>query len=249
MQSLAHIAHQSIANITKPAAVPAAAAGRAAATVPGGKVEASQQEKLANHVFRYLMARYGSRKFMREFATGRVYTEFDCPPGDARVGQDRGVVAARNLWGQVLSRYSASTIEMALGRLKDAHPEWPPSLNEFEILLDTCVVKAPMRPLTEEERAQLDAQAAAERAKRHALRARQEQLAQLRKRSQRGDMQAARQLMPEHAQPSPMERLHEALAAVLAQQGMDEAKALRMASEKLTPEVIAAWSKGDWRGL
>lgn len=242
MQSLASIAHQSLAGVRQSTAL---------AHAPSGKVDASQKEKLANHVFKYLMGSYGARRFMGEFASGRVYTPYEFPndPNDPRIGQDKGVVTARNIWGETLIKYSLATIETALSRLKDAHSKWPPNLKEFEVLCDTCVIKAPARPLTPEEQAAQQRQMDAERVQRLQLRQRHTQQDALRQSIARGNVRAGRQLLPAAAQPSALERLHEALAAVLVEQGLDEAKALRTISEKITPDTIAAWAQGDWRGL
>lgn len=248
MESLTNIAHKSLATMRSGQPI------GAVMTQPT-KVEPSDKERLANHIFRHLMTKYGQTKFLKEFANGRLYSAYEFPhnPHDPRIGQDKGLVAARNAWGETLLKYSLETIEDALGRLKTEFATWPPSLNEFERLCDICVVRDPVPVGTEEERAAAAAKyqaalAESRAARNERLRSDQERLS-LNRQARRGNVKASRALLPEEKRPSTMELLQEAVAAALAAQGMDEGLALRVASEKITPEVVASWASGDWRGL
>lgn len=239
MQSLTEIAHQSLAQATRP---------QSQVGFRHERVDVGHKEKLANHIFKYMIARYGQTKFLKEFASGRTYTqnEFPSNPSDPRIGQDVGLVIARNAWGETLVKFTLETIDRALERMKTAHPTWPPSLNEFEILCDTCVTKAPMRRLTAAEEAQLAEKQALEREARQRMRAQQVQ----ERPSKRRVTCAVPAPSPAYeACQSPLEALQSAAAAALAAHGMDEGQALRLVSEKITDAAVAAWAKGDWRGL
>ena len=206
------------------------------------------KESLSNHVFKMLAGYYG-KKFFDLYCSGTVFAAdgLQIQPGDPRIGQDRGIWRARSIWGQSLIRYSTQTIAEALERCKREYVKWPPTLPEFESLCEACKPRAVGRAMTSEELATATEQQRSQREARQALRARQDAS----RLAARGDMRAARAAAPVRADappPDPMLALHESMAAALAAQGMDEGQALRWVEQKITPELIAAWAKGESRG-
>ena len=240
MQSLSDIAHSSIQRASS-TAVTQAARGQT-------MVAPEAKEALSNHVFKMLYGFYG-KNFTDKYSTGTrfVMDGIQILAGDPRIGQDRGIWRNRSIWGQSLIRYSAETIEDALNRCKREHPTRPPTLPEFENLCEACKPRAVGRAMTSEELATATEQQRSQREARQALRARQDAS----RLAARGDMRAARAAAPVRADappPDPMLALHESMAAALAAQGMDEGQALRWVEQKITPELIAAWAKGESRG-
>ena len=53
-------------------------------------------------------------------------------------GKDKGIRVAMKVWESKLRRYPDDVIETAAGRLSSAHPEYPPSLPQFELLCDAA---------------------------------------------------------------------------------------------------------------
>ncbi len=43
-------------------------------------------------------------------------------------------LAVRKVWGEALAPFSADQIKVALDKLPDHHPEWPPSVGEFKLV-------------------------------------------------------------------------------------------------------------------
>lgn len=62
-------------------------------------------------------------------------------------GQDMGMRAALKVWGAALRKYSPDVIETAAARISESHPEFPPSLPQFEAL---CRAATPRRTYAEE---------------------------------------------------------------------------------------------------
>ena len=236
MKSLSDIAHSSVQR---------ANSGAVIHTAPGQTMVAPEaKEALSNHVFKMLNGFYG-KKFIDQFSTGSRFAAdgVNILHGDPRVGQDRGIWRTRSIWGQSLIRYSAETISEALSRCKREHLTWPPTLPEFEALCEACKPRPVAKVMTEAERQALDEQERLGRAARQELRAREDTA----RRAARGGRTAVA-LPPNAPPPDPMLALHEAMATALAANGMDEGQALRWVEQKITPELVAAWAKGDLRG-
>ncbi|WP_167599006.1 hypothetical protein, partial [Comamonas sp. A23] len=62
-------------------------------------------------------------------------------------GQDIGMLAALKVWGAALRKYAPEVIEAAADRIADHHPEFPPSLPQFEAL---CKAATPRKTYAEE---------------------------------------------------------------------------------------------------
>lgn len=91
----------------------------------GGGVEPGP---MVRKLFVLLHGKYGNT-FSGKFATGELNPS----------GKDKGVRAAMLVWQSTLSKYPDDVIEIAAGRLKDQHPEFPPSLPQFEKLCDAAM--------------------------------------------------------------------------------------------------------------
>lgn len=85
-------------------------------------------ETIVNNVFKVLHGCYGSL-FLSKFASGVL---------DAK-NRDMGVASARTVWAYGLRAFSETTVVEALERCKKAHPEFPPSLPQFQSLCEACV--------------------------------------------------------------------------------------------------------------
>lgn len=83
---------------------------------------------MVRKLFVLLHGKYGNA-FAGKFATGKLNKE----------GQDKGVRAAMLVWQATLDTYPEDVIEVAAARLKAAHPEYPPSLPQFEKLCDAAM--------------------------------------------------------------------------------------------------------------
>ena len=66
-----------------------------------------------------------------------VASKFSTGEKDSR-GKDKGIRVAMKVWESKLRRYPDDVIETAAGRLSSAHPEYPPSLPQFELLCDAA---------------------------------------------------------------------------------------------------------------
>ena len=62
-------------------------------------------------------------------------------------GQDIGMRAALKVWGASLKKFMPDVIEAAAQRMAEAHPEFPPSLPQFEAL---CRAATPRKTYAEE---------------------------------------------------------------------------------------------------
>lgn len=121
-----------------------------------GQAESAPSDAGIKRVFMVLHGFYGNL-FLSKFATGSL--------GDD--GDDQGIANARRVWGYALRDYDTETVKLALGRLRAAHPEFPPSLPQFQALCDAAKPRpvyrpAPLAPalaMSEELRAKRRAQA------------------------------------------------------------------------------------------
>ena len=71
---------------------------------------------------------YGNA-FIGKFSTGEKDAD----------GRDKGIRAAMKVWEAKLGKYPADVIEVAAGRTGAAHPEFPPSLPQFEKLCEAAM--------------------------------------------------------------------------------------------------------------
>lgn len=111
-----------------PALVQAAAQPQpAAASAEGAQVR---------RLFMVLHGAYGTA-FVSKFGTGER---------DAN-GKDKGIRSAMQVWQSKLAAYPADVIEAAAARVMDAHPEFPPTLPQFEAL---CRAAMPRKTYAEE---------------------------------------------------------------------------------------------------
>lgn len=56
-------------------------------------------------------------------------------------GKDKGVKSAMIVWQNALARFDEDTIRTAVNRCKEAHPQFPPTLPEFEALCRAVQVR------------------------------------------------------------------------------------------------------------
>lgn len=54
-------------------------------------------------------------------------------------GKDKGIRAAMLVWDAALRKFPDGVIETAAARMREAHPEFPPSLPQFERLCDAAM--------------------------------------------------------------------------------------------------------------
>ena len=71
---------------------------------------------------------YGNT-FIGKFSTGEKDAD----------GRDKGIRAAMKVWEAKLGKYPADVIEVAADRAGAAHPEFPPSLPQFEKLCEAAM--------------------------------------------------------------------------------------------------------------
>ena len=71
---------------------------------------------------------YGNA-FIGKFSTGEKDAD----------GRDKGIRAAMKVWEAKLGKYPADVIEVAADRAGAAHPEFPPSLPQFEKLCEAAM--------------------------------------------------------------------------------------------------------------
>jgi len=88
-------------------------------------------------LFMALHGAYGNA-FLSKFSTGERDEK----------GKDRGVRSAMQVWQSKLATYPADVIQTAASRAMDAHPEFPPSLPQFEAI---CRAVAPRKTFAEEQ--------------------------------------------------------------------------------------------------
>lgn len=105
-------------------------------------------ESTVNNVFKVLHGYYGNL-FLSKYASGVL---------DDRK-RDMGVASARTVWANCLTLHDDSVVITALERCKTEHPEFPPSLPQFEALCKACaprqVYQHPVAiPMSPEVRAQ-----------------------------------------------------------------------------------------------
>lgn len=79
-------------------------------------------------LFMVLHGSYGNA-FIGKFSTGEKDAE----------GRDKGIRAAMKVWESKLEKYPADVIETAADRAGAAHPEFPPSLPQFEKLCEAAM--------------------------------------------------------------------------------------------------------------
>lgn len=87
-------------------------------------------------LFLLMQGSYGTA-FLSKFGSGALDGQ----------GQDIGMLAALKVWGASLRKYAPDVIEAAADRIADFHPEFPPSLPQFEAL---CKAATPRKTYAEE---------------------------------------------------------------------------------------------------
>ncbi|RDI11002.1 hypothetical protein [Comamonas sp. AG1104] len=87
-------------------------------------------------LFLLMQGSYGTA-FLSKFGSGALDND----------GQDIGMLAALKVWGASLRKYAPEVIEAAADRIADHHPEFPPSLPQFEAL---CKAATPRKTYAEE---------------------------------------------------------------------------------------------------
>jgi hypothetical protein len=118
-----------------------------------------------NDVFKVLHGFYGVL-FLSKFSTGQLDDK----------NRDMGIASARAVWAQTLRGYADSEVIAALDAVKAAHPEFPPSLPQFEALCRAAKPRKVYKPdpaaigMSQELRSQYAARARAVNEK-HAQRA------------------------------------------------------------------------------
>ena len=92
---------------------------------------APAQLQVAPAIRKLFMVFHGSygNAFIGKFSTGEKDAE----------GRDKGIRAAMKVWEAKLTKYPADVIEVAADRTGAAHPEFPPSLPQFEKLCDAAM--------------------------------------------------------------------------------------------------------------
>lgn len=88
-----------------------------------------------NDVFKVLHGFYGVL-FLSKFSTGQLDDK----------GRDMGIASARAVWAQTLRGYADAEVIDALDAVKLAHPEFPPSLPQFEALCRAAKPRAVYKP-------------------------------------------------------------------------------------------------------
>ncbi|MGB4059603.1 MAG: hypothetical protein WBK26_05240 [Burkholderiaceae bacterium] len=100
--------------------------------------EAAGAEGVAvRRLFMVLHGAYGAA-FTSKFATGQRDAD----------GKDKGIRSAMQVWQAKLASYPADVVEAAAGRVMDAHPEFPPTLPQFEAL---CRAAMPRKTFAQEQ--------------------------------------------------------------------------------------------------
>lgn len=98
--------------------------------------ESQKASPMVRKLFILMHGNYGTL-FLAKFSTGEK---------DA-AGHDKGIRAAMRVWDSRLQRFAQDVVHTAAGRLAGAHPSFPPSLPEFELL---CEAVAPRQTYAEE---------------------------------------------------------------------------------------------------
>lgn len=82
---------------------------------------------------------------MSKKATARLYTRMNAIYGhlwSSRFASDEQLAAAQGEWSLALGRYDLAHIGTALDRCRKHHPTHPPTLGEFERLVQAAVIAA-----------------------------------------------------------------------------------------------------------
>jgi len=95
------------------------------------------ESPLVRKLFLVMHGAYGNL-FVSKFATGEV----------DGAGKDKGIRAAMMVWDAALARFEPGVVELAAGRIRHAHPDFPPNLPQFEKL---CEAAAPRKTHAELE--------------------------------------------------------------------------------------------------
>lgn len=95
------------------------------------------ESPLIRKLFLVMHGAYGNL-FVSKFATGETDT----------AGKDKGIRSAMMVWDAALSRFDNGVVELAAGRLRREHPDYPPNLPQFEKL---CEAAAPRKTNAEIE--------------------------------------------------------------------------------------------------
>lgn len=94
-----------------------------------------EHEDAVRNIFKVMHGWYGNL-FLSRYITG---LEIESGPNK---GEDEGIVNARRMWGFALRTFRGRTIKDALSSTRTAHPEYPPTLPQFEAL---CKARMPRR--------------------------------------------------------------------------------------------------------
>jgi hypothetical protein len=100
------------------------------------QAEPASISPVIKQLFQLLHGAYGGA-FIAKFATGEK---------DA-AGKDRGIRSAMIVWQSALAKYPAEVIEAAAQRATEQHPDFPPSLPQFEAI---CKAAAPRKTYAEQ---------------------------------------------------------------------------------------------------
>lgn len=160
-----------------------------------------RDDSTIRRVFMVLHGFYGNL-FSSKFATGIVEDN----------GEDQGMASARRVWGYSLAEYDADTIKAALSRCRERHPEYPPSLPQFQALCDAAKPRQAWKPPQTSDTMLIEESAASRAARRAELR--------------RKATEAARRRIQEAEQVTGLDALKQAIASAVAEAGGDEAACL-----------------------
>jgi hypothetical protein len=175
-----------------------------------GQPQRERDDSTIRRVFMVLHGFYGNL-FSSKFATGIVEDN----------GEDQGMASARRVWGYSLSEYDADTIKTALSRCRERHPEYPPSLPQFQALCDAAKPRAAWKPPQSADTLLIEESAESRAARRAEAR--------------RKATAAAHRAM-EARQPKGLDALKQAIASAVREAGGDEAACLLRLDRVLSPD-------------
>lgn len=173
-----------------------------------------QQEtapEAVNTVFKVLHGFYGNL-FLSKFSTGQ----------EDEQGKDKGIKSARQVWAHGLRDFDAQTIDSALHRCQQHHPEYPPSLPQF---LAICAAAKPREAYKPPAPPALTMSADL----------RDQYLREHRQKAQ----EAVEKIKAEREEVSGLDLLKQAIANAVATAGGDEAAELRRLDLMLAPRAAA----------
>lgn len=172
-----------------------------------GQQPQAHDDRAIKRVFMVLHGFYGSL-FLNKFSTGQVGED----------GEDQGMASARRVWDHTLREYDLDTIKLALGRCRERHPEYPPSLPQFTQLCEAAKPRAVWTPPPEQVLLEMSPELREQRRAEHRRRA----------------MDAAHCIV-EPPEMSGLDLLKQAIAKASAEAGGDEASTLLHMDRVLAP--------------